>query len=168
MFAGAPPCVAAVVYVRLPFFTKKAKQTGVTWSRFDELMTLMLQFKTSCCWGLILFDANASLCIIQWVFFTLGFFFSNECNKPFYGAGHRSSSIGAYAATTRPVQTFLREESIYDVKSIFSGSSPLHAFAEQYVCAQLCHQHRGISQNQPAVYFHLRRLTRLIVIQMSL
>ena len=98
--------------------------------------------------------------------FHVGIFFLYKCNKPFYGAGHRNSSIGAYAATTCPVQTFLREESIYDVKNIFSGGTFLHAFVEQY--AQLCHQHRGISQNQPAVHFYLRRLTRLIVIQMSL
>ena len=48
-----------------------------------KLMTLMLQFKTSCSWGLILFDANASLCIIQWVHFTFGFFSLASVTNPF-------------------------------------------------------------------------------------
>ena len=109
--ASALPCVAAVVYVRLPFFLQRRRNRRELSGRdLMKLMILMLQFKTSCSWGLVL-----------------------KCNKPFYGAVHRSSSIGAYAATTCSVQTFLREESIYHVKNTFSGGSPLHTFAQQYM-----------------------------------
>ena len=126
-------CSSSCVRSASNYLQRRRNRRKLSGRDLMKLMTLMLQFKMSCSCGLILSWCQRLSVYNTMSPFHVGIFFFSKCNKPFYGAGHRSSSIGVYAATTCPVQTFLREESIYDVKNIFSSGSPLHAFAEQYM-----------------------------------